>query len=72
MNAHYTNDNQLMAQRLKQHGLVGWPPTSESLAQFALDTSNRIDAICNALGIMTTKDHRGRWSVQLKGDDHRW
>lgn len=61
--------SQAFARRLKKYGLVGWPPTAESLAELVIDTSNRLDAVCNELKIETIKDHRGNWLVRPKGDD---
>lgn len=67
----YVSD-QALASRLKKHGLVGWPPTAESLAELVINTSDRLDAICDTLKLETIKDHRGNWLVRPKGDDQLW
>lgn len=64
--------SETFAERLKKYGLIGWPPTVESLAELVIDTSDRLDVICDALDIDTVKDHRGKWSIHPKGDDRPW
>lgn len=50
-------------QELLRHGFDGWP-TEEEAVRYLLDTSDRIDAVCAELGIVTEKDVRGHWRVR--------
>lgn len=48
---------------LRAHGFDQWA-TNEELAEYLFDTNDRIDALCNALGLATCKDVRNRWFVE--------
>lgn len=48
------------------HGFDAWPDDYQ-LARYLFDVSDRVDAVCSALGIETATDARGRWYA-LKRD----
>lgn len=50
-------------QELLRHGFDGWPTDEEAL-RYLLDTNDRLDAVCAALGVVAEKDFRGRWRVR--------
>lgn len=47
---------------LKEHGFNQWPDLI-ALAQYAMELSDRIDAIAKYLDIDIEKDYRDRWVV---------
>ena len=51
-----------MEQELRRHGFDSWP-SEEDLLRYLMDTNDRVDAVCAALGMVTAKDVRGRWLV---------
>lgn len=48
--------------RLESHGLSSCP-TQEELVDYAIELSDKIDALCSAYRVAILKDHRGNWRV---------
>lgn len=51
---------------LKRRGFDGWPTEEEAL-RYLFDVSDRLDAVCEALGLEAGKDVRGKWRVCAAG-----
>lgn len=51
---------------LKRRGFDGWPTEEEAL-RYLFDVSDRLDAVCEALGLEAGKDVRGEWRVCAAG-----
>lgn len=50
------------SEMLREHGFDGWPDV-EGAVRYAMETNDRLDAVCEAFGLETSKDCRGRWYV---------
>ena len=62
----YFADTIATQRELRRHGFEAWPTEEEAL-RYPFDVSDRLDAVCDALGIDTGKDVRGKWRVCVAG-----
>ena len=54
-------------QRLRDHGFEAYPSVEE-LATYAMDLSDKLDALCETTGVDAYRDFNGRWhAVRREG-----
>lgn len=58
----YFADTIATQRELRRHGFEAMPTEEEAL-RYLFDVSDRLDTVCDALGIATSKDMRGKWHV---------
>ncbi|MDD7690847.1 MAG: hypothetical protein PUI93_08090 [Ellagibacter isourolithinifaciens] len=62
----YFADTIAIQRELRRHGFEAWPTEEEAL-RYLFDVSDRLDAVCEALGLEAGKDVRGKWCVCAAG-----
>ena len=64
--SNYFADTIATQRELRRHGFEAWPTEEEAL-RYLFDVSDRLDAVCEALGLEAGKDVRGKWRVCAAG-----
>lgn len=62
----YFDDTIATQRELRRHGFEALP-TEEEAPRYLFDVSDRLDAVCEALGLEAGKDVRGKWRVYAAG-----
>lgn len=62
----YFADTIATQRELRRHGFEAWPTEGETL-RYLFDVSDRLGAVCKALGLEAVKGVRGKWRVCAAG-----
>lgn len=62
--SNYFADTIATQRELRRHGFEAWPTEEEAL-RYLFDVSDRLDAVCEALGLEAGKDVRGKWALSF-------